>query len=235
MNEHFDRFDPGQLARSIDISCVRAFHTREEIDAMIRAAKKYRFISVFTLPAFSEYTAEKLKHEPDIHTGGVVGFPSGGDTIAQKSRQAAELREMGCGELDMVMNITSLKSREDEYVLEEICSVKESAGALPLKVIVEAPSLTEEEIRRAVELCIRGGADYVKTSTGWHASPSELKHIQIMASQAGGRIALKAAGGIRTLETIRSMRAAGCSRFGLGLPSALRLMSEMEEMYRKDY
>lgn len=214
------------LARCIDISCVRAFHTRAEIDRMIEAAKRYRFISVFTLPAFSGYVADQLIHEPDIHTGGVVSFPAGGDTISAKARQARELREMGCQELDMVMNLTSFRSGEDAYVVEDILAVRENGGGLPVKVIIESPSLTEAEIRRAVELCVKAGADYVKTSTGWYERPTTLEQVEIMASQAKGRIQIKAAGGIRRIEIIRQMQEAGCSRFGLGLRSALQIMGD---------
>ena len=207
-----------ELAKKIDISCVQAFHTRDEIDSMVEAAIRYHFAAVFTLPAFSSYVAKKLADYPDIHTGGVISFPGGGDTISQKSRQAKELREAGCKELDMVMN----------YVLEDIGAVREAAGKDILKVIIEAPQLTEEEIRRAVNLCIRAGADYAKTSTGWYpAHPSALSQVQIMADEAKGRIKIKAAGGIRTLETIHAMEEAGCDRFGIGLSSALKLFTDL--------
>ena len=114
----------------------------------------------------------------------------------------------------MVMNLTALRSHEDQYVLEDIAAVREAAGKDILKVIIEAPQLTGEEIHRAVNLCIQAGADYVKTSTGWYPShPSVLSHIQLMSDAAKGRIKIKAAGGIRTLETIRAMEKAGCDRF----------------------
>lgn len=216
-----------ELARHIDVSCVQAFHTRDEIDEMIEAAKNYRFACVFTLPAFSAYVAKKLCCEPDISAGGVVSFPGGADTTIQKVMQARELCEMGCREIDMVMNLTAFKSREYAYVSEDIMAVTENASGVPVKVIIEAPYLTEEEIRRAVDICADAGAAYVKTSTGWYPEKTKLEHIQIMASQAGGRIRLKAAGGIRTVDTIRGMALAGCSRFGLGLKSALSVMKEM--------
>ena len=194
-----------ELAKKIDISCVQAFHTRDEIDSMIEAAIRYHFAAAFTLPAFSSYIA-----------------------IFQKSRQAKELREAGCKELDMVMNLTALRSHEDNYVLEDIGAVREAAGKDILKVIIEAPQLTEEEIRRAVNLCIRAGADYAKTSTGWYpAHPSALSQVQIMTDEAKARIKIKAAGGIRTLETIHAMEKAGCDRFGIGLSSALKLFTDL--------
>lgn len=216
-----------EMARKIDISCVRAFHTRQEIDQMIEAARKYRFISVFTLPAFSGYVARQLRKEPDIRTGGVVSFPGGGDTTAEKGRQARELRELGCDEIDMVMNLTAFLSGEYNYVREDILTVKENAGDLPLKVIIEAPHLSEKEIAAAVELCIEGKADFVKSSTGWYSQPTLPEHIETMCRCAGGRIAVKAAGGIRALDTIRTMEQWGCARFGLGLTSALNIMKDM--------
>jgi len=128
----------------------------------------------------------------------------------------------------MVMNLTALRSHEDNYVLEDIGAVREAAGKDILKVIIEAPQLTEEEIRRAVNLCIRAGADYAKTSTGWYpAHPSALSQVQIMTDEAKGRIKIKAAGGIRTLETIHAMEKAGCDRFGIGLSSALKLFTDL--------
>ena len=133
------------MQEKTDISCVPAFHTRDEIDAMIEAAIHCRFAAAFTLPAFSSYVAEKLAPYPDIHAGGVISFPGGGDTTSQKYRQAKELYKAGCEELDMVMNLTALRSHEDQYVLEDIAAVREAAGKDILKVIIEAPQLTGEK------------------------------------------------------------------------------------------
>lgn len=215
-----------ELAHYMDISCVKAFHTLEEIDRMIELAKKERLACVFTLPAYTDYAVKRLKNDGDIHVGGVVSFPGGGDTISSKGRQAYELREMGCHEIDMVMNLTAFLSGEEQYVVEDVQSVIENAGGIPVKVIVEAPSLTEIQLRKAVDLCILAGADFIKTSTGWYAKPTLLEHIQIMDSQAKGRIKIKAAGGIRSWDTIISMKNAGCERFGIGLKTSLSLFNE---------
>lgn len=215
-----------KLARQIDISCVQAFHTRDEIDQMITFAKEERFACVFTLPAYTEYAVKMLRNDKDIHVGGVVSFPGGGDTISIKGRQAYELREMGCDEIDMVMNISALLSGEYQYVIEDIQQVVEKSCEVPVKVIVEAPSLSEKQLRKAVDLCISSGANFVKTSTGWYSKPTLLEHIQIMHSQAQGRIKLKAAGGIRTWDTIIAMRNAGCDRFGISLKSSLSLYNK---------
>lgn len=93
------------------------------------------------------------------------------------------------------------------------------------KVIIEAPQLTEQEICQAVDLCVEGRADYVKTSTGWYPGcPSTVEQVRIMSREAAGRIQIKAAGGIRSLETIQEMQKAGCSRFGMGMRSVQNLI-----------
>ena len=143
-----DEVERIKLAGQIDISCVQAFHTLKEIDEMIEIAKKYGFAAVFTLPAFSAHVAERLRDCKEIHTGGVVSFPGGGDTIEQKKRQAKELWETGCEEVDMVMNLTALKSQEFSYIKEELTAVREAIPTAILKVIIEAPHLTEAEIRQ---------------------------------------------------------------------------------------
>lgn len=223
-----DEVERIKLAAEIDVSCVQAFHTLEEIDEMIEIAKKYRFAAVFTLPAFSAHVAERLKDCKEIHTGGVVSFPGGGDTIEQKKRQAKELWETGCEEIDMVMNLTAFKSREFSWVKEELTAVREEIPAAIFKVIIEAPHLTETEIRQAVDLCVEARADYVKTSTGWYPEyPSTVEQVRIMSEESAGQIGIKAAGGIRTLATVRAMQEAGCGRFGLGIKSAKNLMESM--------
>lgn len=215
-----------ELARCIDISCVQAFHTIEEIDKMIDFAKKEHFACVFTLPSYTEKIVRALQNEPDIHAGGVVSFPGGGDTISSKARQAYELREMGCQEIDMVMNLGAFLSKDYDYVKEDIQAVVENASGIPVKVIVEAPQLTEMQLRKAVDLCISANTNFVKTSTGWYSKPTLLKHIQVMHDQAKGRIKIKAAGGIRSIETILSMKNAGCDRFGISYKSSLSLFGK---------
>ena len=192
-----DEVERIKLAGQIDISCVQAFHTLKEIDEMIEIAKKYGFAAVFTLPAFSAHVAERLRDCKEIHTGGVVSFPGGGDTIEQKKRQAKELWETGCEEVDMVMNLTALKSQEFSYIKEELTAVREAIPTAILKVIIEAPH-----------------PEY----------PSTVEQVRIMSEAAKGRIRIKAAGGVRTLVTIREMQRVGCSRFGLGMKSAETLM-----------
>ena len=213
----------------LDVSCVQAFHTLDEIDEMIDLAVKYDVKCVFTLPSFTEYTIKKIKEKTDtgipvVNTGGVVGFPSGGETTYIKAMQAKELRKLGCDEIDMVMNISALNSDMTEFAANDIRSVISEAGDIPVKVIIEAPSLTEDKIKEAVEICIDSGASYVKTSTGWQEKKTKLQHIEAIKKFAGDRISIKAAGGIRDIETIRTMYNAGCTRFGVNINTAKILL-----------
>ncbi len=206
------------LCRQIDISCVRAFHTKEEIDVMILLAKKYHFAAVFALPCYTAYVADKLMGYDDIHVGGVVSFPSGGADTAVKALETKDLIAKGCKEIDMVMNLGLLKNGGFNAVKDDISAVRNACPNAILKVIIEAPQLSDEEIKSAVQICIEAKADYVKSSTGWYSEhPTTVRDIEAMAKYADGKIKIKAAGGIRSLETIRKMQNLGCSRFGLGV------------------
>jgi deoxyribose-phosphate aldolase len=214
------------VAKMVDISCVKANHTLEEIDEMIAAAKKYQFICAFALPSFTAYLIEMLKDEPNIMIGGAVGFPSGGDTTETKVFQAKELLKMGCNELDMVINITQLKSQNYENVFKDIKAVVDTAGKTPVKAILEVTLLTEEEIVKGSRIAVEAGISYIKTGTGWCSKPTTVEHIKLIKKTIQDEAKIKAAGGIRDLGTLIEMAKAGCQRFGIGLSSAISIMEQ---------
>lgn len=216
------------LNRHIDISCVQSTHTKADIDEMIACAKKYQFITVFTLPCYTPYVISNLQAEPLINVGGVVGFPTGCDSTAQKVSQTKELVRLGCKELDMVMAHGLLKSKDTSYVLEDIKSVVSASDGLPVKVIIEASYLDDYEISLACELAIEGGATFVKSGTGWAPNPTTARMIKLMKDAVGDRAFIKAAGGIRSLDTIIEMHNLGCDRFGIGVSSAVKIMNELK-------
>ena len=216
-----------RLPEKMDFSCVRAVHCREELRNLIELARKYKPACVFVLPSLTQYLAEQLQDVSDVRIGGAVGFPSGGDTTAQKVFQAKELCHMGCSELDMVMNLTYFKIGNDQLCLKDIQSVADSAGNIPLKVIIEASLLTEDEICRASELAVRGGASFVKTGTGW-AGAVTVRQVELIYRTIGDSVKIKAAGGIRTFDTIQNLYLAGCDRFGVGVGSAEEMLREAE-------
>lgn len=220
-----------QIARMIDISAVRADATLEEIHYVAQTAKENRFICAFAMPCFTPILVDELKEETDICVGGVVGFPSGADTTQIKVLAAGELLKMGVHELDMVMNIGALKSGEYALVRDDIRAVVECAQGRPVKSILEIAYLTDDEIKRASELAVEAGVSYVKTGTGWASKPTTVETIRLIKSTIGDAAAIKAAGGVRTLDTLLQMAEAGCGRFGIGINSAKNIIEEAKVKY----
>ncbi|MEI8215809.1 MAG: deoxyribose-phosphate aldolase [Eubacteriales bacterium] len=223
------QFDLTTLPRLIDISAVRTDVTLEEVKNIIRIAKQFRFICVFAMPCYTPVLIEALKDEEDINIGGVVGFPSGADTTRIKVAQAKELIEMGCNELDMVINVGALKSGNYDYVRDDIKAITNIAGDIPVKAILEIAYLSDEEIAKGSILAVEAGVTYVKTGTGWGAKPTTSDTIRIIKDAIGDRALIKAAGGARTLDSVLDMMEAGCTRFGIGLTSAINILKEAYE------
>ena len=220
--------DLRQLVRMIDLSAVRAESDEVEVRAMADWARKYRCVAVFALPSMTELLCGLLAGEADIAVGGVVGFPGGGTTTSSKRREAEELLEMGCHELDMVINIGLLRSGRNEEVLSDVSAVVKVAGAVPVKVILECHHLSDDQIRTACGLCEKGGAAFVKTGTGWAPTGATAHNVELMKSCVGDRLGVKAAGGVRSLQTLLDLHRAGADRFGIGLPSAKAILREAE-------
>ena len=215
-----------ELPRWIDLSCVQTVGMKEDLERMVYLAKKYEFICCFSMPCYTEWLVDKLKDAPKTVVGGAVGFPSGADLTESKVLAAVRQREMGCGELDMVINVSALKNREYDLVKNDIRQVKEAAQDLPLKVILEVAYLEDYEICKGAELAVECGANYVKTGTGWANKPTVVDHIRLIKDTIGTSAKIKAAGGVRDLNTLLAMIDAGCTRFGIGLKSAENIMRE---------
>ena len=215
-----------ELPRWIDLSCVQTVGMKEDLERMVYLAKKYEFICCFSMPCYTEWLVDKLKDAPKTVVGGAVGFPSGADLTESKVLAAVRQREMGCGELDMVINVSALKNREYDLVKNDIRQVKEAAQDLPLKVILEVAYLEDYEICKGAELAVECGANYVKTGTGWANKPTVVDHIRLIKDTIGTSAKIKAAGGVRDLNTLLAMIDAGYTRFGIGLKSAENIMRE---------
>lgn len=144
----------------------------------------------------------------------VCGFPSGNHTPVTKAAEAAESSRLGADEIDMVINIGYLKAGEAHRVVEEITAVREATTGL-LKVIIESAALTDEEIVTACQAAEEAGADFVKTSTGFHPAGGASTHaVALMAATVDGRLGVKASGGIRDWATAQEMVAAGPPAWG---------------------
>ncbi len=216
--------DRKTLASHIDATMVRTGHDIVQIDQMIEAAKEYRFACCFSLPCYSVYVRDALAGT-GVNCGYTIGFPSGGETTEAKCFQAREGMDLKMDEFDMVINVGWLLSGYDDKVTHEIKVLKEIVGEKPLKCIIEASLLDEDQIKRAVMCVLNGGADYVKTGTGW-LGPATIDQVRLMKETAGDALLVKAAGGIRTKEEALAFIDAGADRLGIGLKSSIALMKE---------
>lgn len=216
---------PHDIARLIDISAVRTNVTLDEVIKVADAAKKYNFIAAFAMPYFTGEMVQLLSDRDDILVGGVVGFPSGADTTEIKVATAKQLLALGVNEVDMMINVGALKSQRYNFVRDDIKAVVD-ACSVPVKSIIEIAYLTDNEIRIASKLAVEAGVRYVKTGTGWASKPTTVETIKIIKKEIGDAALIKAAGGIRELSTLLEMVKEGCSRFGIGLDSAIKIMEE---------
>lgn len=218
--------DVKMLPRMIDLSCVKANSSFEEMVQMVDMAKKYNFICCFSMPYYTQWLIDQLKDASDTFVGGTVGFPHGNELTMLKVEGAKYQKGLGCREIDMVQNITALKHGDYNEVAADIAAVKNAIGSTPLKVILEVSYLTDYEICKAAEIAVANGASFVKTGTGWGPKSTTVEHIKLMRSVVGDSAQIKAAGGIRDLDTMLAMIDAGCTRFGIGLASSINILQE---------
>ncbi len=217
-----------EIPRMVDISAVRTDVTYDELKFMAHIAEKYDFVCVFAMPCFTD-KLRRLITNPSTMVGGVAGFPSGADTTEVKIANAKKMVELGCDEVDMVINVGALKSKDYGLVENDIKAVVKAVFPTPVKSILEISYLTEDEIRMGAELAVRAGVTYVKTGTGWASNPTTVRTIEIIKEVVGDRAKIKAAGGVRTLADLEAMVDAGCSRFGIGMKSILSILNEAYE------
>ncbi len=211
-----------ELARMIDHTQLRADATKAEITQIIVEAKKYEFASVCVNPTWVSYAAEQLANS-NVKVCTVIGFPLGATTSATKAFETTNAITNGATEIDMVINIGALKDGNNDVVENEIKAVVEAAaGKAIVKVIIEICLLTEEEKVRACELSAKAGADFVKTSTGFSTGGATADDIALMRKTVGPDMGVKASGGVRSLEDMQKMIAAGATR--IGASSGVKIM-----------
>lgn len=224
-NDQKEKLFAQDLARMIDASLLMRDATYQDVDDLAAACKKYGFVCAYSWPAYAQLLGEKLK---GTHTGigGAVSYPSGQEPTVIKVAQTDYFIGLGVYELDMSMNIGWLKSRSYNEVISDIKAVKKACGNIPLKVIIEAMMLSDEQIADACKCVLDAGADYVKSGSGFCQEPTTLHHLEIMRNTVEGKIKLKVAGGVRNLDTMLRMHKRGAVRFGIGLASAISIMEE---------
>lgn len=204
------------LNKYIEHTLLKQDATKDDFIKLFDEAKEHNFLGVCINPAYVKLAKEQLKGT-GIKVVTVVGFPLGANLPSVKAYEAACAVEDGADEIDMVINVSAIKDKNYDYGINDIQTVKESCGFSLLKVILETDLLTQEEIKKACELCVQAGADFVKTSTGFvkngvGAKAEDVKLMYDTVSPHGLKV--KASGGIRDKETAIKMIEAGAVRLG---------------------
>lgn len=207
-----------EILSHIDHTVLKQDAKWEDIAQICEEALRYGTASV-CIPSY--YVRRAKTAYPALNVCTVIGFPLGYQPGNVKAFEAAEAVSDGADEIDMVINVSALKNGEDQVVLDEIKAVRKACENQVLKVIIETCCLTEDEKIRCCGLVTEGGADYIKTSTGFGSAGAQLEDIALFKKHIGENVRIKAAGGIRTREQMEAFLDAGCSRIGC---SAARIL-----------
>lgn len=199
----------------IDHSLLRPELTEQQVRDGCEVARKYDVASVTVRPCDVDL-AVRLMHGCRVPVGSVSGFPHGAMTTEAKLFEARDLLRRGAKEVDMVLNISKLLSRQFQFVETELAQMAQACheGGAILKVIFENAYLTDELKVIACRISERAGADFVKTSTGFAPTGATLEDLRLMRANVGPQVRVKAAGGVRTLDSAIKVYEVGCSRFG---------------------
>lgn len=215
--------DIQDLLGRVDHTLLAATATWAEIQTLCEEAVQYKTASVCVPPSYVARVAENY-HAQGLAVCTVIGFPLGYNTTAAKVEEARLALADGADELDMVVNLGDVKNGDFEKVTAEIAALKKVAGDHILKVIVETCYLTEEEKIRLCGCVSEGGADFIKTSTGFGTGGAQLADIELFKRHLAPGIKIKASGGIRTKEDFETFYNAGCQR--IGASAAIRVFGE---------
>jgi len=207
----------------IDHTVLRPDATKSDVLRLCQEAKEHRFTVIFVPPCYVDEAVTALSGTA-IRVGIPIGFPLGGHTTKTKVAEAVEAVARGAQVLDMVINVSRLKSGDREYVRQDIAEVVNATPGIEHKVILETCYLTQQEKRTACQLVVEAGADYVKTSTGFGPAGATVEDVRLMKETVAGRVKVKASGGIRDWKTTLAMLEAGADR--IGTSASLAIMGE---------
>jgi len=223
-DEPAQRSEAAALAAVFDHTALRPDATPGAIEVLCGEAREHGFAAVCVAPCWVSLAAG-LVASSAVRVASVVGFPHGNTLASVKAFEAARCRDAGADELDAVLNVGALRAADHELVRRDLAAVVGAASGAPVKVILEAGWLTDAEKRTACRLAEECGAAWVKTSTGFGGSRATADDVRLLAACVGGRLGVKAAGGIRTLADARAMLAAGATR--LGCSASVAILEEL--------
>lgn len=200
------------MLKRVDHTKLQAYCTWEEIQTLCEEAIEYETASVCIPPTYVQRVHETYGEKINICT--VIGFPLGYQVTAAKVTEAVEAIKQGCNEIDMVINVTDVKNGLFDKVEEEIKAVKSACGNHILKVIIETCYLTEEEKIAMCKAVTNAGADYIKTSTGFGTGGATVEDVKLFKEHIGPKVKMKAAGGVSSIEDLKTFIELGCDRIG---------------------
>lgn len=214
------------LNRYIEHTLLKQDAVQDDFIKLFEEAKEYEFAGVCINPCYVSMAKDYLK-DTGVKVVTVIGFPLGANRSDVKAFEASQAVEDGADELDMVLNVTELKNKNFDFVVNDIKKVKKACGEKPLKVILETDLLTQDEIKKACELCVEAKADYVKTSTGFvkngvGAKPEDVELMYKTVSPYGLKV--KASGGVRSRTDAIKMLESGADR--IGTSSGVKIVTE---------
>ncbi|WP_461828708.1 deoxyribose-phosphate aldolase [Aquifex sp.] len=199
------------IAKLIDNAALKPFLTEEQVVKVAMDSEELGIYAICVNPYHVRLVSENTNR---IKVCSVVGFPLGLNKTSVKLMECEEALGDGAEELDVVINISALKSGHYDYVLKELKELRKITEGYILKIIIETCYLTEEEKVKATELCVEAGADFVKTSTGFGDGGATLEDVKLLRKVTRGRIKIKASGGIKTLQEALTFIEAGAERIG---------------------
>lgn len=212
-----------EINKLIDHTLLKPAATEEEVIELCKEAIEHNFKSV-CVNSFYVPLVKSLLKGSEVLTCTVVGFPLGASFTATKVDETKRAIRAGADEIDMVINIAKVKEQNYEFITEEVKLVKEACKDRLLKVIIETAFLTDDEVFEVSKACVLGGADFVKTSTGFASGGATIEHVKIMREAVGPYIGVKASGGIRSKSDLEKMVQAGATR--IGTSSGVKIMNE---------
>ena len=211
------------LPSLIDHTVLRPEATKADVLRLCREAKEHRFTVIFVPPCYVDEAVSAVAGA-SVRVGIPIGFPLGGHTTKAKVAEAVEAVSRGASVLDMVINVSRLKSGDHDEVRQDIAEVVAATPKVEHKVILETCYLTQQEKLTACRLVVKAGADYVKTSTGFGAAGATVEDVRLMKTAVAGRAKVKASGGIRDWKAAQAMLEAGADR--VGTSASLKILEE---------
>ena len=213
--------DKKDILSRVDHTLLKQTATWEQIEKLCREGLEYAAASVCIPPCYVKQAKDFVGDKLAVCT--VIGFPNGNMTTAVKVFETEDAVKNGADEIDMVINIGLVKAGHYDQVLDEIRQIKAACGGRCLKVIIETCLLTDDEKRKMCQIVEASGADFIKTSTGFSTGGATFEDVKLFQECLGGRVKIKAAGGIRSVEDMEKFLSLGADR--LGTSSAIKILN----------